>query len=534
MIRFTLFLFSILLSLNPFAQTVYPPFSPEVDPVIQHLDSLYNSMFTRDPRFAEDALLLQSISTPEALLPHYTDAELQAKLKKIPALFPLTLTREVKACIETFAFKKRGLIARCLANSQIYFPIFEEILDRKGLPDELKYLPIVESAFNPTAISKAGATGLWQIMHGTATGLGLEINSYIDERRDPVRSTEAAADFLQKLFELYGDWQLVLAAYNSGPGNVNKAIARSGGKRTFWEIMHHLPRETRSYVPLYIAAVFVMHYHEDYKILSAKPKRDLYALDTVLVFDKISLIQVAQQTGMDYNELYALNPCYKTGIIPKSDKGYPLNLPARYLGIFEAKKANIIRDPAMTDPLFALVEEAEPKWLIHRVRGQETIGKIASRFGVSVAEIKKWNRLRSSSLQKGQKLRIQTWIKKEKYIAQNPGPAKATSTQWTIPPLSTDYSLYDNSDPNIKMEEDTIIEPENEAEAVHITAPTPTAKTHSLDPSCRCIIHTVVKGDTLTQIASRYDGLTLDKLRKDNRLPTNKPIQIGQKLKIFL
>lgn len=534
MIRLRVFLFFLSFSLYSFAQQEYNPFSPEIDPVVQQLDSLYSSMFTRDPRFADDALLQQSITTPEQLLPHFSDSELQAKLKKIPALFPLTLTREVKTCIETFAYKKRGLIARCLANSQIYFPIFEEILDRKGLPDELKYLPIVESAFNPTAVSRAGATGLWQIMHGTATGLGLEINSYIDERRDPVRSTEAAANFLQKLFELYGDWQLVLAAYNSGPGNVNKAIARSGGKRTFWEIMHHLPRETRSYVPLYIAAVFVMHYHEDYKILSAKPKRDLYALDTVLVFDKISLIQVAQHTGMDYNELYALNPCYKTGIIPKSDKGYPLSLPARYLGIYEAKKANIIRDPSMADPLFALVEETEAKWLIHRVKKNETISKIASRFGVSIAEIKKWNRLRSSTLKTGQKLKIQTWINKEKYIAQNPGSVKATTPQWTIPPLSSDYSLYDNSDPTIKMEDDTIIEPDNETESNVEPTPASAKKTYSLDPSCRCIIYTVVKGDTLMQIANRYDGLTLDKLRKDNRLPTNKPIQIGQKLKIYL
>ena len=180
-----------------------------------------------------------------------------------------------------------------LAMKQIYFPMFEEILDRKGIPLEFKYLPIVESAFNPVAVSRAGATGLWQLMYGTGADLGLKINSYIDERRDPVRATEAAANYLKKLYGLYGDWQLVLAAYNSGPGNVNKAIARAGGVKNFWAICNYLPAETRSYVPTYIAAVYVMNQYKDYKLVSSEPKRELYAVDTVLITAKVSLKHIS-------------------------------------------------------------------------------------------------------------------------------------------------------------------------------------------------------------------------------------------------
>src|SRR5258706_127840 len=219
---------------------------------------------------------------------------------------------------------------------------------------QLRYLPIVECAFSPISISRAGATGLWQLMYGTGAQLGLDINSYIDERRDPVKATEAAADYLQRLYNMYGDWHLVLAAYNSGPGNVNKAIARAGGVKNFWAIINYLPLETRSYVPTYIAAVYLMNNYKDYKLVSAEPKRELYAVDTVLITAKVSLKHISNNLAISVDELQFLNPSVKTGVIPYTEHGFPLNLPINYFALFEAKKADIMNDTSQ------LVREYEP------------------------------------------------------------------------------------------------------------------------------------------------------------------------------
>ena len=485
----------------------------DVDPVISRLDSMSYSLFTRDKFFVTDDELLACINMPAELIPRYSEVEIREKMKLIPSLIPLNYNNQVKQFIDLFAYKRRGLMARCLANSQIYFPVFEEILDRKGLPIELKYLPIVESAFNPIAVSRAGATGLWQMMYGTGAEMGLEINSYLDERRDPVQATEAATDYLKRLYNMYGDWHLVLAAYNSGPGNVNKAIARAGGVKNFWAIMNYLPAETRSYVPTYIAAVYLMNNYKDYKLVSAEPKRELYAVDTVLITSKVSLRHICNNLTIPEDELQFLNPSVKTGIIPYTKNGFPLNLPINYFALFEARKSDIMNDTSL------LVREYEPvasvpKTIWYKVKKNESIGKIASKYGVSVSSIKKWNKLKSASVYYGQKLKL--------VIPATSIQVCSTYAQAFAPKI-IEKPVVDS----IKVEEAVAV--------ASINSDTTTRKNaFELNKECGCIYYEVQPGDTLWNIAERYKGITLDKLKADNKDLLNRPIKVGEIVKIFM
>jgi membrane-bound lytic murein transglycosylase D len=483
----------------------------KTDPVIIHLDSMYNSLFTPDKFFANELELQRCIAMTPDMLPQYTEAEIKAKMKLIPSMVALDYNPQVRTFIDFFGYKRRGLMTRCLANAQIYFPIFEEILDKKGVPTEFKYLPIVESAFNPVAVSKAGATGLWQFMHGTGKYMGLEINSYVDERRDPIKSTEAAADYLNKLYDLYGDWHLVLAAYNSGPGNVNKAIARAGGVKNFWAIMDYLPAETRSYVPTFIAAVYVMEYHKDYKLISAEPKRDLYNMDTVLIGSKVSLQHVATELGMSLDELQFLNPQLRAGIIPCTEKGCPINLPTNYLGLYETKKSSILIDSSLIAPTpeMAVASTATnstyiDKTVWYKVKKGESLGLIAGKYDVTVTQLRKWNGLKNNTVYPNQKLKIVTTVK-------------------TTPVESPQYAgaFTSGSKP--------------------ATTATPAANTQAADTNgkdvakvnaeCNCVYYTVQPGDTLWNIAEK-NGLTIDKIRADNKIAAERPIKVGDILKL--
>lgn len=495
----------------------------DIDPLIVQLDSMAYSLFTRDKFFVSDEQLLSSINMPYDAIPKYTEDQIKQKMKLIPAEFQMTYNSQVKQFIDLFAYKRRGLMTRCLANGQIYFPVFEEVLDRKGLPIELKYLPIVESAFNPIAVSRAGATGLWQLMHGTGTMLGLEVNSYVDERRDPVKSTEAAADFLKKLYAMYGDWHLVLAAYNSGPGNVNKAIARAGGVRNFWAIMNYLPAETRSYVPTFIAAVYVMHYHDDYKLLSAEPKRELYMVDTVLITEKVSLKHISTVLGIGEDELQFLNPSIKKGIIPKLEKGFPLNLPVSYFAAFEARKYEIHNDTTQLLQNTEVVLAASPKLIYHKVLRNETLTVIAGKYNVSTSSIRKWNGMNSSSVYPGMKLKIYyrpsdaTTPQYSQAFANRIIEKESKDTLAQTPVTDTNLTAVAGLDTLTKVQPKL-----------------PTNAAIKMNPDCNCIYYVVQPGDTLWSIAKKYEGITVEKLKADNKTIKDRQIRIGETIKIFL
>ncbi len=500
----------------------------EVDPLIGQLDSMSGSLFTRDKFFVNDDELLQSIYMPSELIPRYSDAEIQEKLKLMPNEVPMIFNNQVKQFIDLFAYKRRALMARCLANSQVYFPVFEQILDQKGLPIELKYLPVVESAFNPIAVSSAGATGLWQLMYGTGTLMGLDVNSYVDERRDPVKSTQAAVNYLKKLYNMYGDWHLVLAAYNSGPGNVNKAIARAGGVKDFWKIMRFLPAETRSYVPLYIAAVYVMNYHKDFNLYSAEPRMDLYSIDTVLITSKVSLSHISSVLGISEDELQFLNPSIKKGIVPYTKNGFPLNLPINYFALFEAKKGEVMTDSS-SEVINAAPLVSVPAVIHHKVRPNETLGGIAAKYHVSVASLKSWNHLHSTVIRIGQNLKVTT-TKPESTTAPGYAAVFAPRSFEKVRP-DTIWNGPSIEDPSVKQDVATDSIAADDSVTGEIQKG---ASEEKVDDRCGCIYHVVQAGDTLWNIAQKYDGITVEKLKADNREINARPIKVGDILKIFL
>jgi membrane-bound lytic murein transglycosylase D len=298
-----------------------------------------------------------------------------------------------------------------------YFPIFEQALDAAGLPIELKYLPVIESALNPKAYSVAGASGLWQFMYGTGKVYGLVGNSLVDERRDPIKATNAAVRYLRDLHNIYNDWSLVIAAYNCGPGNVNKAIRRSGGKKDYWAIYPYLPRETRGYVPAFIGATYAMTYYKEHGICPAKIEMPMIC-DTIMLSDRLHLSQVSEVLGVDLAVLQSLNPQYRKDIIPGNGTAYSLCLPAGHVDGFITLKDSILKYkadsfnvnrvvvlPAQADPYYRAGKGAIGKG-VYIVKKGDTLSGIAKRRKVSVATIKKWNKLKSDNIYIGQRLRM--------------------------------------------------------------------------------------------------------------------------------
>lgn len=296
--------------------------------------------------------------------------------------------------------RKQGL-GTMLGRAPQYFPLFEEILDRENLPLDLKYLTVVESGLNPEARSHAGARGLWQFMYYTAKAEGLRIDSYIDERKDPRRATEAACKHLKRLYKRYDDWYLALAAYNSGSGNVNKAIRRSG-KKNYWEVRPFLPKETRNYVPNLLAVIYLMEFHAEYGITPKKPLPGYASIDTVMVEGPLRFDQIAEFTPLSVAEIAAYNPIFRKKIVPGPGEVWALNLPARAIPAFienEDKMAQF--EPELTPEI-----SYEPEPVYYRVQSGDVLGTIAGKYGVSVKHLKEWNGLSGTTIRIGQRLII--------------------------------------------------------------------------------------------------------------------------------
>ena len=307
------------------------------NPVAAMLDSLANLQFFDKSNNLYDVNYSNTHNFAKDFVPFYSDEVYQerfAQLEKTSPI-PLVYNRQVKEMIELYAVKKRALTERMLGLAQLYFPMIEELLDRYGIPLEMKYLAIVESALNPIARSPVGAGGLWQFMYGTGKQYNLDVNSYVDDRSDPYKATIAACKHLNDLYKVHKNWLLVLAAYNSGTGNVTKAIRRSGGKTSFWEISPYLPQETKGYVPAFIAVTYVMNHASDHNLIPRMPIFKYHEIDTVLVKDFLTFDVLSERLNVSKDELLFLNPAYRKGVIPStSEKSYFLRLPKRCVADF--------------------------------------------------------------------------------------------------------------------------------------------------------------------------------------------------------
>lgn len=352
--------------------------------------------------------------------PLFSDSVYIDRLSRMPTVMEMPYNEIVRKFIDMYSGRLRNHVAFMLSACNFYMPIFEEALDAYNLPLELKYLPIIESALNPSAISRAGASGLWQFMMATGKIYGLESNSLVDERRDPIKATWAAARYLRDMYEIYKDWNLVIAAYNCGPGTINKAIRRAGGKTDYWEIYNFLPKETRGYVPAFIAANYVMTYYCKHNICPMETNIP-DATDTIQINTSLHFEQIADVCGIHVDEIKSLNPQYKKGIIPGNTTPQTLRLPMNYISTFIDKQDTIYAH--RSDELFknrqtvavsdtrssrasSSRNSSSGNVTYHKIRSGENLGAIARKYGVSVNQLKSWNGLSGTKIAAGKRLKI--------------------------------------------------------------------------------------------------------------------------------
>lgn len=436
--------------------------------------------------FSEMLLEVQNPSVEELTLGDLPTDTLKARLARMDEKTPFNISYNpsLESVIKSFLVRKKDLMQRMITASQFYFPLFEQELDNYDIPLEIKYLAIIESALNPRARSRVGAKGLWQFMYSTGKMYGLDVSSYVDERHDPILATKAACKYLVKLHDIFDDWDLALAAYNSGPGNVNKAIRRSGGYKNYWNIRRNLPRETAGYLPAFLATMYIFEYADEHGLQYKKAERPYFETDTVHVKNLITFDQISKLVDISTEELEVLNPAYKLNIIPKiKGKTYALRLPITKIGKFVSNEEAIY---AYAKKELDSLEKPLPQLSVaknqirYRVRSGDYLGKIAERYGVGVSQIKRWNGLRSNNLSIGQRLTI---FPRRPYIPKQTTAKKNTSK-------SASGTIAGGSK-----------------------------------------VHTVQEGDSLWTISRKYPGVSIENLRKWNGLSGNN-LKPGTKLKL--
>jgi len=382
------------------------------NPLVKQLDEKWRNELYNSSLYDTIYQSVRELKYDSIYYPQLSTDTLKARLARLNAKTPFNVeyNPSLESVIKSYLKNREKHLKRLLGLSQFYFPMFENELDNYNIPLEIKYLAIVESALKPRAKSRVGATGLWQFMFATGKQFGLDVSSYVDERSDPIKSTEAACKYLASLYKIFGDWDLALAAYNSGPGNVNKAIRRSGGYKNYWNIRPNLPRETAGYLPAFLATMYIFEYAEEHGLKSDLPEITYIETDTIRVKQLITLDQVSELVDVPIEELQFLNPSYKLDIIPYiKNEDYVLRLPIDKVGVFVNNEEKIyafakaeIEKREKPLPQFTKAESR----VRYRVRSGDYLGKIARKYGVRVSQIKRWNGLRNNNLKIGQRLTI--------------------------------------------------------------------------------------------------------------------------------
>ncbi|MDP5198359.1 LysM peptidoglycan-binding domain-containing protein [Flavobacterium sp. DG2-3] len=525
----------------------------------------------------------KDVTVDEELPTELLKQRLAAMNQKSP--FEIEYNQGLENVIKSFLKNRKKSFSRLMALSEYYFPIFEDAFAKQNVPLEIKYLAVVESALNPKAVSKMGATGLWQFMYGTGKQYALKIDSYIDERSDPLKATAAASEYMSKMFNIFGDWELVLASYNSGPGNVTKAIRRSGGKTKYWDIRNYLPKETQGYVPAFLATMYLFEYHKEHGINPVRAVVKNFETDTVCVKNQMSFKQIADLLDMPQSQIKLLNPSYKREVVPfyqgeqhfirlPKDKvatfvsneeqiyayvNYDTNFrsTSSRLAVKYAPKAKVAK-PAVAKP--ATIDNGDFEF--YKVRKGDNLGAIAAKYDVSISEIKKWNNLKTNAVAIGRSLKIKSdepstikanaaIDKKEEAIASADDKDKPTAVDMdyvvvagdnlgsiakkfgtTIAELKELNNLTSN---NIGLGKTLIIS----KAAIVIEEPTSTAiASNSVDSFKKKAAsknvsedYYVKKGDSLYSISKKYPGVTISDIKKWNGIK-DEDIKPGMKLKI--
>ncbi|NLA23972.1 MAG: transglycosylase SLT domain-containing protein [Bacteroidales bacterium] len=438
------------------------------------------------------------------------DTVYRDRLAQIVSPIELPYNAIVLKHIKRYVTRGKWFVPNLLGKAQYYFPMFEEVLDAYQLPHELKYLTIVESALNPNAVSRAGATGIWQFMLATGRRYDLEVNSYVDERRDPYTESIAAARYLKDLYEMYNDWHLAIASYNCGPGNINKAIRRSGGKTNYWEIAKHLPNETRNYVPAFIAVNYIFNFYSEHGFKIQKANIPMQ-VDTMMITAELSFEKIANILEIEVEELRLLNPQYRKDYIPAKNKHYPLRLrseiTSKFISLEDSiykidtslieKHIPVIIEEYFTDTYTPAPQPANTDKIIYTVKSGDVLGYIASWYDVNISELKSWSGIYSNNLKIGQKITIY----------------KPTAS-------AAKYKKIDNMSFEAKQKM-----------VGKSVAPSNTQSTNTaLDANYE--YYTVKKGDNPWTISKKFNNISIEEIMKLNNIENPSNLKVGQKIKI--
>ncbi|MEN9980670.1 MAG: hypothetical protein RL542_457 [Bacteroidota bacterium] len=571
--------FFLLLSLSIFSQEITEKnasLKPEIK--LTYLDSIKKTFVKDDLASCVDSLWLKELTNLDIYnnltediqtinIDEKVDYELPTELLKTrlqemdeKSPFHIEYNQGLENIIKSFLKNRKRSFERLMAVSEYYFPLFEEAFDKQNVPLEIKYLAVVESALNPKAVSRVGATGLWQFMYQTGKQYGLKIDSYVDERSDPLKASEAAAQYMKNMYAIFGDWDLVLASYNSGPGNVAKAIRRSGGQQNYWNIRKNLPQETQGYVPAFLATMYIYEYHKEHGIKPERAPIKHFATDTVMIKRQMSFKQISDLIDIPVAQLQILNPSYKLNVVPSyRDQSHYLRLPQDKMAVFTSNESKIYayvdREANLREKPFQIVRPivpqdsvntfqrlAQAKVRYYRVKRGDNLSTIAKKYDVAVEDLKKWNNIRGNEVVYGKNLKINGTEAEQKSTAvakvevdkkgiQKDSVAATTASFYVVQKgdnLSNIAKKFNITVADIQEWNKLANNNVQLGASLQVVKNATNKEEVAVAPERKDIQYVVQKGDNLGNIAKKF-GASLDDLKQWNNLVSNS-IALGSTL----